>query len=166
MYTGDEEGGVFPEPKELLTEAPKVPGTDGRKMSKSYENAIYLKDNSETVWEKLRPMVTDPARIRRTDPGDPKKCPVFELHGFFTSDESKDEVAEGCRTAGIGCIDCKKVLFEALEKVLVPLRDRRAELEMQPDLVKQILSDGNDRARREAERTMSDVRDSVKLYTG
>jgi len=166
MYTGDEEGGVFPEPQELLTEAPKVPGTDGRKMSKSYENAIYLKDSSETVWEKLRPMVTDPARIRRTDPGDPEKCPVFELHGFFTSDENKDEVAEGCRTAGIGCIDCKKVLFEALEKLLVPLRDRRTELDRQPDLVKQILSDGNDRARREAERTMSDVRDSVKLYTG
>jgi tryptophanyl-tRNA synthetase len=164
MYTGNEEGGVFPEPKELLTEAPKVPGTDGRKMSKSYENAIYLKDSTETVWEKLRPMVTDPARVRRTDPGDPEKCPVYELHGFFTPDEDRDEVAEGCRTAGIGCIDCKKVLFEALEKVLEPLRDRRAELERQPDVVKQILSEGSDRARKEAERTMSDVRDSVKLY--
>lgn len=164
MYTGNEEGGVFPEPKELLTEAPRVPGTDGRKMSKSYENAIYLKDSSEAVWEKLRPMVTDPARVRRTDPGDPEKCPVYELHGFFTPDEDRDEVAEGCRTAGIGCIDCKKVLFEALEKVLEPLRDRRAELERQPDVVKQILSEGSDRARKEAERTMSDVRDSVKLY--
>ena len=158
--------GVFPEPKELLTEAPKVPGTDGRKMSKSYDNAIYLKDSSETVWEKLRPMVTDPARIRRTDPGDPEKCPVFELHGFFTPDEAKDEVAEGCRTAGIGCIDCKKVLYEALEKVLEPLRDRRADLTGKPDLVSQILSDGNKKARKEAERTMSDVRDAVKLYTG
>jgi len=165
MYTGDEQGGIFPEPKELLTEAPKVPGTDGRKMSKSYENAIYLKDSSETVWEKLRPMITDPARIRRTDPGDPEKCPVFELHGFFTPEEGRNEVAEGCRTAGIGCIDCKKVLYEALEGVLEPLRGKRAELERNPDLVRQILSDGNDRARREAERTMSDVRDSVKLYS-
>ncbi len=157
--------GVFPEPKELLTEAPKVPGTDGRKMSKSYENAIYLKDPSNTVWEKLRPMVTDPARVRRTDPGDPEKCPVYELHVFFTPDERKKEVAHGCRTAGIGCIDCKKVLYEELEKVLSPLREKRAELDMQPDLVKQILSNGNDRARKEAERTMSDVRDSIKLYT-
>ena len=165
MYTGDEEGGIFPEPKELLTEAPKVPGTDGRKMSKSYENAIYLKDNSETVWEKLRPMVTDPARIRRTDPGDPEKCPVYELHVFFTPDERKEEVAHGCRTAGIGCIDCKKVLYDELEKVLDPLREKRAELDRQPDRVKHILSDGSDRARKEAERTMSDVRNSVKLYT-
>jgi tryptophanyl-tRNA synthetase len=165
MYTGKEEGGVFPEPKELLTEAPKVPGTDGRKMSKSYENAIFLKDSSETVWEKLRPMVTDPARIRRTDPGDPEKCPVFELHGFFTSEENREEVARGCRTAGIGCIDCKKVLYEALEKVLEPLREKRHELDSKPDLVRQILSDGNDRATKEAERTMADVRDSVKLYT-
>jgi len=164
MYTGDEEGGIFPEPRELLTEAPRVPGTDGRKMSKSYENAIYLKDSSESVWEKLRPMVTDPARVRRTDPGDPEKCPVYELHVFFTPDDRKEGVAHGCRTAGIGCIDCKKVLFEELEKVLEPLREKRAELERQPDLVKQILSEGSDRARNEAERTMSDVRDSVKLY--
>ena len=165
MYTGDEEGGIFPEPRELLTEAPKVPGTDGRKMSKSYDNAIYLKDSSDTVWEKLRPMVTDPARVRRTDPGDPDKCPVFELHGFFTPDEGRAEVAEGCRTAGIGCIDCKKVLFEALEKVLEPLREKRDELDSKPDCVRQILGDGNNRARAEAKRTMSDVRDSVKLYT-
>jgi tryptophanyl-tRNA synthetase len=116
------------------------------------------------VWEKLRPMVTDPARVRRTDPGDPGKCPVFELHGFFTPDEGKAGVAEGCRTAGIGCIDCKKVLFEALDKVLEPLREKRAGLDGKPDLVRQILHDGNNKAREETERTMSDVRDSVKLY--
>jgi tryptophanyl-tRNA synthetase len=166
MYTGDEEGGVFPEPQELLTEAPKVPGTDGRKMSKSYDNAIFLKDSSEEVWEKLRPMVTDPARVRRTDPGDPEKCPVFELHCFFTPGEDREEVVQGCRTAGIGCIDCKKVLYEALERVLEPIRDRRAEYVSKPDLVREILSEGNDRARSEARRTMSDVRDSVKLYKG
>ena len=166
MYSENEDKGVFPEPLELLTEAPKVPGTDGRKMSKSYENAIYLKDSAETVWEKLRPMVTDPARVRRTDPGDPEKCPVYELHVFFTPEGAREEVSKGCRTAGIGCIDCKKVLYTELEKVLAPLRENRAEFEKSPDLVKQILSEGSDRARAEAERTMADVRDSVKLYAG
>lgn len=165
MYTGDEEGGIFPEPLELLTEAPKVPGTDGRKMSKSYDNAIYLKDSAEEVWDKLRPMITDPARVRRTDPGDPDRCPVYELHVFFTPEHQRSEVAEGCRKAGIGCIDCKKVLYAELERVLAPLRDRRDELNRKPDLVKQILTDGNDRAREEARRTMSDVRDAVKLYS-
>ncbi|UCF88670.1 MAG: tryptophan--tRNA ligase [bacterium] len=165
MYTGDEEGGIFPEPLELLTEAPKVPGTDGRKMSKSYDNAIYLKDSAEEVWDKLRPMITDPARVRRTDPGDPDRCPVYELHVFFTPEDHRSEVAEGCRKAGIGCIDCKKVLYAELERVLAPLRDRRDELNRKPDLVKQILTDGNDRAREEARRTMSDVRDAVKLYS-
>ena len=166
MYAGREEDGVFPEPLELLTEAPKVPGTDGRKMSKSYDNAIFLKDSADEVWEKLRPMVTDPARVRRTDPGDPDKCPVFELHCFFTQEGTRKEAAEGCRTAGIGCIDCKKILYEALEKVLEPLRDKRSELERNPALVRDILADGNDRARKEARRTMSDVRDSVQLYKG
>ena len=109
--------------------------------------------------------MTDPARVRRTDPGDPEKCPVFELHGFFTPQSGQDEVSEGCRTAGIGCIDCKKVLFEALEKVLGPLREKRVELDSKPDLVRQILGDGNKRAREEALRTMSGVRDAVKLYT-
>ncbi len=156
--------GVFPEPLELLTEAPKVPGTDGRKMSKSYNNAIYLKDSSETVWEKLRPMVTDPARVRRTDPGDPEKCPVFELHSFFSSPENREEVAEGCRTAGIGCIDCKKVLFEGLESVMAPIREKRASFDDSPDLVKQILEEGNSRAREEAGRTMEAVRAAITLY--
>ena len=166
MYSGNEENGVFPEPLELLTEAPKVPGTDGRKMSKSYDNAIFLKDSAQEVWDKLRPMVTDPARVRRTDPGDPDKCPVFELHGFFTPEDGRKDVAKGCRTASIGCIDCKKILYKALEKVLEPHRDKRSELESSPALVRDILADGNDRARKEARRTMSDVRDSVQLYKG
>jgi len=164
MYSGNEKGGVFPEPLELLTEAPKVPGTDARKMSKSYDNAIFLKDSSETVWEKLRPMVTDPARVRRTDPGDPEKCPVFDLHRFFTSEDPRAEVAEGCRSAGIGCIDCKKVLFESLERTLEPIRDKRAGFEREPDLVRDILNDGNRRAREVASATMSDVRDAITLY--
>ena len=163
MYAGGGEA-VFPEPQELLTEAPKVPGTDGRKMSKSYDNAIYLKDSSEEVWNKLRPMVTDPARVRKTDPGDPEKCPVFELHGFFSTQEHQDEVAEGCRTAGIGCIDCKKVLFEGLDKVMAPIREKRSTFDGSPDLVKNILEDGNKRAREEASRTMESVRAAVTLY--
>lgn len=166
MYADVEEGraGVFPEPEALLTEAPKVPGTDGRKMSKSYDNAIFLKDSSETVWEKLRPMVTDPARVKRTDPGDPEKCPVFDLHRLFTSEEGRAEAAEGCRTAGIGCIDCKKILYEALEKTMEPIREKRVGYDRKPDLVREILRDGSGRARKEASRTMADVRAAITLY--
>ncbi len=164
MYGSDDSDPVFPEPMHLLTEAPKVPGTDGRKMSKSYNNAIYLKDSSDEVWEKLRPMVTDPARVKRTDPGDPDKCPVFELHIFFTPEEKREEAAHGCRTAGIGCIDCKKILFEEIEKTLSPIRERRSELEKHPDMVRQILSDGNKKAQIETAKTMVDVRRAVQLY--
>ncbi len=164
MYGSEDSDPVFPEPMHLLTEAPKVPGTDGRKMSKSYNNAIYLKDSSDEVWEKLRPMVTDPARVKRTDPGDPDKCPVFELHIFFTPEEKREEAAHGCRTAGIGCIDCKKILFEEIEKTLSPIRERRSELEKHPDMVRQILSDGNKKAQIETAKTMVDVRRAVQLY--
>ena len=154
---------IFPEPMHLLTEAPKVPGTDGRKMSKSYDNAIFLKDSSEEVWEKLRPMVTDPARVRRTDPGDPEKCPVYELHVFFTPEEKREEAARGCRTASIGCIDCKKILFEELEKTLKPIRDRRSVYEDSPDLARRILTEGSERARKECAGTMESVRSAVQL---
>jgi len=160
----EQEEGVFPEPMHLLTEAPKVPGTDGRKMSKSYGNAIYLGDTAEEVWDKLRPMVTDPARVKRTDPGDPEKCPVYELHVFFTPEERRKEAAEGCRTAGIGCIDCKKILNEEMDKVLAPLRDKRHVFDEKPDLVREILTEGSDRARRECARTMESVREAVQLF--
>jgi tryptophanyl-tRNA synthetase len=167
MYPSKDSGleeGVFPEPMHLLTEAPKVPGTDGRKMSKSYGNAIYLGDTAEEVWEKLRPMVTDPARVKRTDPGDPEKCPVYELHVFFTPEDRRLEAAEGCRTAGIGCIDCKKILNEEMDKVLAPLREKRRVFDEKPDLVREILTEGSDRARQECARTMESVRKAVKLY--
>ncbi|UCG38562.1 MAG: tryptophan--tRNA ligase, partial [bacterium] len=131
---------------------------------KSYDNAIYLKDGPETVWEKLRPMVTDPARVRRTDPGDPEKCPVYDLHRFFTPQEPRAEVAAGCASADIGCIDCKKILFSALEEVMEPIRSRRQDLETRPDLVRQILEEGNGRAREEARFTMASVREAVRLY--
>ena len=155
---------IFPEPMHLLTEAPKVPGTDGRKMSKSYGNAIFLKDTAEEVWEKLRPMVTDPARVRRTDPGDPGKCPVFELHGFFTPEERRNEAAEGCRIASIGCIDCKKILYKEMEKALGPIRERRVVYENKPGLVGEIRAHGKKRAKAECERTMDVVRRAVQLY--
>ncbi len=162
MYAGEGKD-VFPEPMHLLTEAPKVPGTDGRKMSKSYGNAIYLKDSAEEVWEKLRPMVTDPARVRRTDPGDPDKCPVYELHIFFTPEERRAEAAEGCRKASIGCIDCKKVLFEELEKTLGPIREKRSLYEDSPGLARQILTEGSERARAESATTMEGVRSVIQL---
>jgi len=155
---------LLPEPKELLTEAPKVPGTDGRKMSKSYGNAIYLKDSAQEVWEKLRPMITDPQRVRRTDKGDPDVCPVFDLHKFFTENKMQDELAEGCRTAGIGCIDCKKVLLEGFERELAPIREKRAVYEEKPGLVREILMTGNKKAIEESEKTMSLVREMVQIY--
>ncbi|UCF30194.1 MAG: tryptophan--tRNA ligase, partial [bacterium] len=164
MYVS-EGGEIFPEPMHLLTEAPKVPGTDGRKMSKSYDNAIFLKDSSDQVWEKLRPMVTDPARVRRTDPGDPDKCPVYDLHVFFTPDDRRSEAAEGCRTAGIGCVDCKKILFDELEKTLAPIREKRLVFEDRPDLAREILGEGSARARRECTKTMEAVRTAVQLLS-
>jgi tryptophanyl-tRNA synthetase len=118
-------GEVFPEPEGLLTKFPKVPGTDGRKMSKTYDNCIFLSDTPEEVEKKVKTMKTDPRRIKRTDKGDPEESPVFELHKIFSSRQEQDEVAEGCRTAGIGCIDCKKVLIKNLLTVLEPIWERR-----------------------------------------
>src|SRR6266851_2232114 len=116
---------AFPVPQATLTEIPKVPGTDGRKMSKSYGNAIYLSDSAEAVRQKIRPMVTDPARKRRSDPGDPNVCPVFDLHRIFTPEADREWAATGCRTAGIGCLDCKDKLLQHMEPVLAPIRERR-----------------------------------------
>ena len=126
-------GEVFPEPQAKLTEIPKVPGTDGRKMSKSYGNAIYLSDPAETMREKIRPMVTDPARKRRSDPGNPDVCPVFDLHRIFTPPADREWAATGCRTAGIGCLDCKAKLLEHLEPALAPIRERRQAFAEKPD---------------------------------
>jgi tryptophanyl-tRNA synthetase len=155
--------GIFPEPQAKLTEFPKIPGTDGRKMSKSYGNAIFLSDSAEETEKKLRPMITDPARVRRTDPGDPGKCPVFTLHRVYTPAEEQAELDSGCRTAGIGCIDCKKVLSRHLNDSLAPLRSRRAELASHPGRVREILEEGNARAREAAAGTMEAVREAVRL---
>lgn len=156
-------GAVFPEPQAKLTEIPKVPGTDGRKMSKSYGNAIYLSDPAETVRQKVRPMVTDPARKRRTDPGNPDVCPVFDLHRIFTPPAEREACASGCRTAAIGCLDCKEVLLEHMERALAPLRERRQQWAEKPDRVVEILREGSARARRTAQATMEEVRRVVTI---
>jgi len=151
-------GEVFPEPQAKLTEIPKVPGTDGRKMSKSYGNAIYLSDPAETVRQKVRPMLTDPARKRRSDPGHPEVCPVFDLHRIFTPPADREWAATGCRTAGIGCLDCKDKLLQHMEPVLAPIRERRRQFAEKPDLIVDVLHEGSRRARRVAQATMDEVR--------
>ncbi|HET7747197.1 MAG TPA: tryptophan--tRNA ligase [Vicinamibacteria bacterium] len=156
-------GAVFPEPKTLLTATPRMPGTDGRKMSKSYGNAVYFKDPPETVRQKIRPMVTDPARKRRTDPGNPEVCPVFDLHKAFSSAESREWAAHGCRTAGIGCLDCKGRLLDHLLHRVEEIHARRQEYAKRPDTVWDILATGSRRAREVAAATMEDVRAAVKL---
>jgi tryptophanyl-tRNA synthetase len=152
---------VLPEPKVLLTPSPKLPGTDGRKMSKSYGNTILLTDPEPEVRKKLKTMVTDPARVRRTDPGDPDKCPVGDLHKVFSTRETLAKVYEGCRTAGIGCIECKGWAADALVQVLAPIQERRAGFT--PARVDEILEQGSKRASARAEQTMREVRTAMKM---
>lgn len=156
-------GPVFPEPKTLLTATPRTPGTDGRKMSKSYGNAIYLKDDPETVRQKLKPMVTDERRKRRTDPGVPEECPVFDLHAAFSSEETRAWAAEGCRTAGIGCLDCKGRLTSHVLERLAGIHARRGEYATRPDTVWDVLREGSRRARAVAQATMEDVRAAMRI---
>ncbi len=151
------------EPQVLLTPTPKLPGTDGRKMSKSYNNFILLSDPEPEVRKKLKPMVTDPARIRRTDPGDPDKCPVGDLHKVFSSEAALEQVRAGCTTAGIGCIECKGWLADAIVQELAPMQERRAEYEGKPGRVEEILKEGNRRAAETAEATMVQVRRAMGL---
>lgn len=152
---------VLPEPDVLLTPSPKLPGTDGRKMSKSYGNTILISDPEPIVRQKLKTMVTDPARIRRKDPGDPDKCPVGDLHKVFSTPETLAKVYDGCRSAGIGCIECKGWAADALVQILNPIQERRARFT--PGEVEDILKDGSDRARTRAEQTMVEVRAAMKL---
>ncbi|HEY7510172.1 MAG TPA: tryptophan--tRNA ligase [Vicinamibacteria bacterium] len=154
---------VFPEPQTVLTATPRVPGTDGRKMSKSYRNAVYLKDPPESVRAKLKPMVTDPARVRRTDPGTPEICPVYDLHKAFSPPDTQAWAAEGCRTAGIGCLDCKGALIDHLLHRLEGIHARRPEYAARPDTVWDILVEGSRRARAVARATMDEVRAAMKI---
>jgi tryptophanyl-tRNA synthetase len=156
-------GEVFPEPGTLLTAAARIPGTDGRKMSKSYQNAIYLKDTPDEVRSKINPMVTDPARQRRSDPGTPEKCPVFDLHNAFSNEETLVYVRSGCTTAGIGCLDCKKRVVGHLLEHLADIHVRRPEYAQRPDTVWDILKDGSQRARALAQETMEAVRTAMKV---
>jgi tryptophanyl-tRNA synthetase len=154
---------ILPEPQVLLTPSPKLPGTDGRKMSKSYGNTILLSDPEAEIRAKLKPMVTDPARIRRKDPGNPDKCPVGDLHKIFSSPEILAKVYEGCTTAGIGCIECKTWVADAIVSALQPIQERRVKFENDPALVDDILRDGARRATARAEQTMHEVRSAMGL---
>ena len=156
-------GPVFPEPEAKLTEIPKVPGTDGRKMSKSYGNAIYLSDPPEVLTPKIKTMITDPARKRRSDPGNPDVCPVFDLHKIFTPEAPRQGCATGCRTASIGCLDCKGVLLEHLLPPLGAIRERRQKFMEKPKEIIEILVEGSKKARRVAQATMEGVRAALRL---
>ena len=154
------------EPQALLTAASKMPGLDGQKMSKSYNNTISLREDAASIEKKIRTMPTDPARVRRTDPGDPKNCPVWQLHRIYSEETTKNWVQEGCKSAGIGCIECKQPLVESIGKTLNPIRERAQQYIDDPALVRNIIADGNDRARKLASETMKDVREAMGLDYG
>jgi len=160
----DGERDVLPEPKVLLTPSPKLPGTDGRKMSKSYGNAIELTDPEQVVRQKLKTMVTDPARVRRTDPGDPDQCPVGDLHKVFSTAERLAEVYEGCRTAGIGCVQCKGWAADALIQILGPIQERRAGFTRAQAL--EIVEAGSIRAEIRAAETMREIDEAMQMPVG
>jgi tryptophanyl-tRNA synthetase len=156
-------GEVFPEPAALLTETPKVLGTDGRKMSKSYGNAIFLSETDEETRKKVMSMVTDVQRPRRTDRGEPDRCVAFTLHRLYVPEEERSQIVKACRGAEIGCVDCKKILAQHVVAELAPFRERRRELAAQPELVDQVLAEGNRKAMAEAARTMLEVRKAIRL---
>jgi tryptophanyl-tRNA synthetase len=150
-------------PEAYLTETPKLMGTDNRKMSKSFGNAILLSDTAEEVWTKVKPMVTDPARVRRTDPGNPEICNVFSYHKIFSDEGTIGKVEIGCRSAGIGCIECKKMMFEGMEKVLKPVREERRRIVESGVSVRDILEAGTANAKRVAAAKLTEVRDAVRI---
>ncbi len=160
------EGGgkmIFPEPVALLTPASKMPGLDGQKMSKSYNNTITLRDSPASVEEKIRTMPTDPARVKRTDPGEPSKCPVWNLHEVYSDEDTKDWVQIGCRSAGIGCLDCKQPIIDAILKEQGPIRQRAKEYQDDPETVRGIISEGTEAARDVARETLEEVRQAMGL---
>ena len=160
------EGGgkvILPEPQALLTEASVMPGLDGGKMSKSYGNYISMREDADSVEKKIKTMTTDPARVRRTDPGDPEKCPVFKLHEIYSDEPQKSWVVEGCKSAGIGCLDCKKPIIDAIIEEQKPMRERARQYEENPDLVKSIVAEGCEKARSVARTTLEEVRQVMGL---
>jgi tryptophanyl-tRNA synthetase len=160
------EGGgklILAEPHALLTEASKMPGLDGQKMSKSYNNTITLREATDTVVKKVRTMPTDPARVRRSDPGDPAKCPVWQLHLVYSSEATREWVQQGCKSAGIGCLECKQPVIDAMLEEQKPMRERAQMYLEDPSLVRNIIADGCDKARKLAQDTMRDVREAIGL---
>ena len=157
---------ILVEPDALLTEAARMPGLDGQKMSKSYNNTIALRESADSVTKKIRTMQTDPARVRRTDPGDPERCPVWQFHLVYSDEKTQEWVQQGCRSAGIGCIECKQPVIDAVLEEQKPMRERAALFLEDPTLVRNIIADGCERARKLANETMRDVREAVGLnYT-
>ena len=156
-------GEVFPEPAALLTETPKVLGTDGRKMSKSYGNAIFLSDDAEETRKKVMSMVTDTQRPFKRDPGEPDRCVAFTLHSLYVDAAKRVEIVEGCRSAQLGCVDCKKILAQAMIDTLAPLRAKREELAQQPNLVNEVLGEGSRKAEVVARQTMEEARAALKV---
>ena len=154
---------ILPEPDALLTPASKMPGLDGQKMSKSYANTIALREDPAQVEQKLRTMPTDPARVRRTDPGEPEKCPVWKLHQVYSSEEVRSWVQKGCRSADIGCLDCKGPIIDAVQAELAPIHERAKEYERDIDLVRKIITEGCDKARDMARQTLTEVRQAMGL---
>jgi tryptophanyl-tRNA synthetase len=157
---------ILVEPQARLTVASRLPGLDGQKMSKSYGNTIALREDKESVTKKVRTMPTDPARVRRTDAGDPEKCPVWQLHQVYSDDDTRDWVVKGCKSAGIGCLECKQPVIDAILKEQEPMRERAQLYLDDPSLVRAIVADGCDKARKLAQETMRDVREAMGLsYT-
>ena len=154
---------ILVEPQALLTEASRLPGLDGQKMSKSYGNTIALRDDRDTVTKKIRTMPTDPARVRRTDPGDPEKCPVWQFHMVYSDQATRDWVTKGCKSAGIGCLECKQPVIDGILKEQEPMRERAQQYLDDPSLVRAIVADGCDQARKYAQETMRDVREEMGL---
>jgi len=156
-------GNVFPEPEAILTETPKILGLDRRKMSKSYDNAIYLSDSPDEIASKVMKMITDPQRMRRSDPGNPDVCNVFTFHNIYTDSELVAKIDKECRAAKIGCVECKKIMAENLIKGLEPIREKRRYYEERPELVEEIIKDGGKKATAVARQTMEAVRSAVKI---
>ena len=154
---------ILVEPGALLTEASRMPGLDGQKMSKSYGNTIFLREESDSLTKKIRTMQTDPARVRRTDPGDPEKCPVWQFHVIYSDEPTRNWVTQGCKSAGIGCIECKQPVIDAVLKEQDAMRERAQPYLDDPSLVKSIVADGCDKARKLAQETMREVRDAMGL---
>jgi tryptophanyl-tRNA synthetase len=156
-------GEVFPEPESILTQTPKILGIDGRKMSKSYDNAIFLSDSPDDIAAKVAKMITDPQRARKNDPGNPDICNVYEFHKLYSDDQTIQRINRECRSADIGCVECKRIMAEYLINFLEPMRQKRHNYESRPDMVDDIIADGCEKARKVARQTMTEVREAIKI---